>query len=80
MGAELMVAYRDVAFAARDSGLRGETLRQAIQEYAKAAAAYQQTVHEHATQGKVSVAEVAAADATMAEASYWLEEAQAPPP
>ena len=76
---ELTAAYREIAFAARDSGLRGEPLRQALDEYRKILAQLSETTHKEHDQGRVGPLEVEAVDARTAEADYWAAEAEEAP-
>jgi hypothetical protein len=58
---EVFAACRDVAFAARDSGLRGGALRD--------------LTRERAAKGAVGEDAVSRVEAIVAEAEFWLEEA-----
>jgi hypothetical protein len=72
---DLLAAYRDVAFAARDSGLRGDVLRKALQDYRDAMVALREHTHVLYKAGAVNDADVDHVDAAVAEAEYWLAEA-----
>jgi hypothetical protein len=72
---ELFAACRDVAFAARDSGLRGVPLRDVLEDYRDAVAALKQLTRERQAKGAVSDEAMSRVEALEAEAEYWLEEA-----
>ena len=72
---ELFAGCRDVAFAARDSGMHGEALRGVLTEYRDAVIALRDLMRERATKGSVSDETMSRVDALVAEAEYWLEEA-----
>jgi len=71
---ELFAACRDVAFAARDSGLRGPPLHDVLKEYREAVGALKQLTRERMAKGSVSDEAMARVEALEAEAEYWLEE------
>jgi hypothetical protein len=77
--AELTLAYRDVAVAARDSGLRGDPLRRAIEDYQHAAMVLAKAMRERVDDGRETRSAVDAAEAAMAEAEYWGAEARERP-
>lgn len=72
---ELFAAYRQVAFAARDSALRDETVRKTLLEYRDQAKQVLEDeralVAAPTSKGQFSVDE---AEAALAEAEYWLAE------
>ena len=72
---ELFAACRDVAFAARDSGLRGDALRDVLREYRDAVVALKDLTRERASKGAVGEEAVNRVDSIVAEAEFWLEEA-----
>lgn len=72
---ELFAGCRDVAFAARDSGLRGPPLRDVLQDYRDAVAALKQLTRERQAKGAVNDEAMSRVEALEAEAEYWLEEA-----
>jgi hypothetical protein len=72
---ELFAACRDVAFAARDSGLHGETLRGVLREYRDAVIALRDLTRERVAKGAVSEEAVTRVESLVAEAEFWLEEA-----
>ena len=72
---EVFAACRDVAFAARDSGLHGETLRRILTEYRDAVIALKDLTKERAAKGSVGEEAVSRVDSLVAEAEYWLGEA-----
>lgn len=72
---ELVGACRDVAFAAHDSGLHGETLRNILKEYRDAVVALKDVTAERASKGAVGEDAVSRMDALLVEAEFWLEEA-----
>jgi hypothetical protein len=71
---EVFAACRDVAFAARDSGLHGGALRDVLREYRDAVVALKNLTRERAAKGAVGEEGVARVDALLAEAEFWLEE------
>jgi hypothetical protein len=75
---ELFAACRDVAFAARDSGLRGEPLRDVLKEYRDAVVALKELTRERMAKGAVTEEGMSRVEALEAEAEYWLEEAGPP--
>ncbi|MGH7293883.1 MAG: hypothetical protein ACRELB_03065 [Polyangiaceae bacterium] len=72
---ELFAALRDVAFAARDSGLHGETLRSILTEYRDAVLALQGLTRERMQKGAVGPEALSRVESLLAEAEYWLAEA-----
>jgi hypothetical protein len=76
---ELFAACRDVAFAARDSGLRGEPLRDVLKDYRDAVVALKQLTRERLAKGAVTDEAMSRVEALEAEAGYWLEEASPGP-
>jgi hypothetical protein len=72
---ELFAACRDVAFAARDSGLHGERLRHVLTEYRDAVVALKELTRERLAKGSVGEDAVNRVDSLVAEAEYWLGEA-----
>ena len=72
---ELFAGCRDVAFAARDSGMHGEALRGVLTEYRDAVIALRDLMRERAAKGTVSDETMSRVDALVAEAEYWLEDA-----
>jgi hypothetical protein len=72
---ELFAALRDVAFAARDSGLHGEGLRGILTDYRDAVLALQTLTRERMAKGSVGPEAMSRVDALVAEAQYWLAEA-----
>jgi hypothetical protein len=75
----LFTACRDVAYAARDSGMHGEALRDVLTEYRGAVVALKELTKERYAKGAVDDDAVAKVDALEAEANFWLEEANANP-
>ncbi len=73
---DLIAGSRDVAFAARDSGIHGEALRGVLQEYRDAVVAMKDLTRERAAKGAVGEDAVTRIDALVAEAEYWLEDAR----
>jgi hypothetical protein len=72
---ELFVACRDVAFAARDSGMVGPPLRDVLKEYRDAVLALRELTKQRLAKGAVGDDASARVEALVAEAEYWLEEA-----
>jgi hypothetical protein len=72
---ELLEARRDVAFAARDSGMRGEALMRVLADYRDAMRSLIELTKTRHAQGAVDEASVQAAEAALAEADFWLAEA-----
>ena len=72
---ELFSACRDVAFAARDSGLRGAKLRDVLTDYRDAVVALKDLTRERMAKGAVGEEGMTRVEALEAEAEYWLEEA-----
>jgi hypothetical protein len=72
---ELFDACRDVAFAARDSGISGEKLRRILAEYRDAAVALRDLTRERLAKGAVNEVTAGRFDALVAEAEFWLAEA-----
>jgi hypothetical protein len=73
---ELIAGSREVAFAARDSGLRGDALLGVLKEYRDAVVALRDLTHERAAKGAVGEDAVTRIDALAAEAEFWLEDAR----
>ena len=72
---EVFAACRDVAFAARDSGLHGGALRDVLKEYRDAVIALRDLTRERASKGAVGEDAVSRVNSLVAEAEFWLEEA-----
>ena len=72
---ELFAGCRDVAFAARDSGMHGEALRRVLTEYRDAVSALKGLMRERVAKGAVSEDTMTRVDSLVAEAEYWLEDA-----
>lgn len=72
---ELFAGFRDVAFAARDSGLHGETLRGILTDYRDGVKSLRELTKERVASGKVGEDAMSRVDALVAEAEYWLAEA-----
>jgi len=72
---ELFAASRDVAFAARDSGLRGAPLRDVLKEYRDAVAALKELTKERLAKGAVGDEAMGRVEALEAEAEFWLADA-----
>lgn len=72
---ELFAACRDVAFAARDSGLHGGALREVLKEYRDGVVALRDLTRERASKGAVGEDAVSRVESIVAEAEFWLEEA-----
>jgi hypothetical protein len=72
---DVFAACRDVAFAARDSGLHGEPLRGVLREYRDAVIALRDLTRERMAQGAVGEADLSRVESLVAEAEFWLEEA-----
>jgi len=72
---DVFAACRDVAFAARDSGLHGEPLRGVLREYRDAVIALRDLTRERMAQGAVGEADLGRVESLVAEAEFWLEEA-----
>ena len=72
---ELFAACRDVAFAARDSGLHGGPLRDILKEYRDGVIALRDLTRERASKGAVGEDAVSRVESIVAEAEFWLEEA-----
>jgi len=73
---ELFAALRDVAFAARDSGFRGEALRSVLTDYRDAVLALRDLTRERMAKGAVGEDAMNRVEALVAEAEYWLGEAE----
>jgi hypothetical protein len=74
---DLTSAYHDVAFAARDSGLRGDALRKPLEDYRDAMRNLAELTDARFKQGAVNQADVASVQSHVAEAEFWLAEAVA---
>jgi hypothetical protein len=72
---EVFAACRDVAFAARDSGLHGEPLRGVLREYRDAVIALRELTRERMAKGAVGEVDLSRVESLVAEAEFWLEEA-----
>jgi hypothetical protein len=72
---ELFAACRDVAFAARDSGLRGVPLRDVLKDYRDAVISLKELTRERLAKGAVDEQAMSRVEVLAAEAEYWLEEA-----
>ena len=72
---ELFAASRDVAFAARDSGLSGAPLRDVLKDYRDAVTALKELTKERLAKGAVSDEAMSQVEALEAEAEYWLADA-----
>jgi len=72
---ELIGACRDVAFAAHDSGLHGQALRDVLTEYRDAVVALRDLTKERVAKGAVGEDAISRMEALVAEAEFWLEEA-----
>jgi len=72
---ELFAASRDVAFAARDSGMHGQALRDTLKDYRDAVTALKELTKERLAKGAVNEEALSRVEALEAEAEYWLEEA-----
>ena len=71
---QYLAAKRELAVAARDSGLRGEALRSALEEYVAAAKESAQLLQH----GRIFTGdESKRAEYAIAEAEFWLAEAKA---
>jgi hypothetical protein len=73
---ELIGASRDVAFAAHDSGLHGQALRDILTEYRDAVAALRDLTKERFAKGAVGEDAVDRMEGLVVEAEFWLEEAK----
>jgi hypothetical protein len=71
---ELLLAYREVAVAARD-GLVGDKLRKELATYRDAMVQLQGTITSRVQLGSAGPKEAEHAREALAEAEYWLEEA-----
>jgi hypothetical protein len=69
---EIVAAHRDVAVAARDSGLHGQPLLAALTEYNDAATKLVTETRSWVDAGKVSESDLKQAELESAEAAYWL--------
>lgn len=75
--AELLAAYRDLAVAARDSGLRGEALRGPLAEYRDAMVQARDLIRSRVAAAMESEDATTHVEFQLAEAEYWLAEAKA---
>jgi hypothetical protein len=73
---ELIGASRDVAFAAHDSGLHGQALRDLLTEYRDVVAALRDLTKERVAKGAVGEDAVDRMEGLVVEAEFWLEEAK----
>lgn len=71
----LFAACRDVAFAARDSGMRGEALRKILVEYRDAVVAMKDLTRDRVAKGAVGEEALTRVESLLAEAEFWLQEA-----
>jgi hypothetical protein len=69
---QLFAALRDVAFAARDSGVRGAPLRAILTEYRDAVVALQGLTRERVAKGAVGEESLSRVEGLVAEAELWL--------
>ena len=65
-----------MAFAARDSGFRGEALRSVLTDYRDAVLALRDLTRERMAKGAVGEDAMNRVEALVAEAEYWLGEAE----
>jgi len=72
---ELFAGFRDVAFAARDSGFHGEALRHVLTDYRDAVLALKELTRERVAKGALGEDAVARVESLVAEAEFWLGEA-----
>lgn len=72
---ELFDAFRDVALAARDSGLHGPSLRDVLKEYRDGMVSLKALTSERAAKGAVGPEAMSRVESLVAEAEFWLEEA-----
>ena len=72
---EVLAAYREIAFAARDSGLRGEALRRPLQEYRDSLDQQRELTKLRLAKGAATDADMVQLDYAIAESDYWLAEA-----
>ena len=72
---ELFAGCRDVAFAARDSGMHGEALRGVLTEYRDSVVALKDLTRERVSKGSVGEDAMTRVDELLAEAEYWLADA-----
>lgn len=70
-------AYRDIALAARDSGLRGEALLHPLTEYRDAIVQLRDLMKSRVATGAENEDATNRAEVQLAEAEYWLAEAKA---
>jgi hypothetical protein len=75
----LFAACRDVAFAARDSGMRGAVLRKILLEYRDAVIAMKDLTRDRVAKGAASDEALARVESLLAEAEFWLQEANEGP-
>ena len=74
---ELVAGSRDVAFAARDSGMRGQALLRVLTEYRDAVSAVRDLMRERASKGlAVDDDALSRVESQVAEAQFWVEEAK----
>lgn len=71
----LFAACRDVAFAARDSGLHGEPLKRILTEYRDAVVAMKELTRDRLAKGAVGEEAMKRVEALVAEAEFWLAQA-----
>jgi hypothetical protein len=72
----LLHAIREVAFAARDSALQGESLLKPLAEYRDTMKTTLEMVQKRYESGMVNASDVDLARYALAEAEYWLAEAK----
>jgi hypothetical protein len=68
-------AYRDLAVVARDSGLRGEALRQPLPEYRDALEKLRETARRNQQNGMANHLDLLRVDGQVADADFWLQDA-----
>jgi hypothetical protein len=72
---ELFAGFRDVAFAARDSGFQGATLRRILTDYRDAVVALKDVTRERVAKGAANEDAMNRVELLLAEAEFWLGEA-----
>jgi hypothetical protein len=77
--AEFLAAFRGVAFAARESGLRGEALRSALTEYRDHAKEALESQRQRVATGAQTGDSLNQMKEGVLEAEYWLAEASQRP-
>ena len=76
---EVLIAYRDIAVAARESGLAGEKLRRELTVYRDATIELEKDFELRSQAGNAGPEDVVAARLARSEAEYWLVEASERP-